>query len=237
MADWERETRDDYERKGFAHRSGFGAKPALLVVDFINGFTDPTTPLGGDFSAELEATAALQAAFRRGGLPIVYTTISYAPDLRDGGVFVKKVPSLGILQKGSPLTLVDDRIAPAPGEYVVEKKYASSFFGTDLDAYLRARGVDTVIITGCTTSGCVRASAIDSLQYGFYSIVVREAVGDRAQGPHEANLFDIDAKYADVLSLQEVLDYLGSITSAGGLAERANDDFSRWWQQGQRAKV
>ena len=131
---------------------------------------------------------------------VVYTTIAYEPDFRDAGLFIKKVPSLSILLKGSPMVEVDRRIAPLPGERVVEKKFASSFFGTDLAGYLKGLGVDTVIMTGCTTSGCVRASAIDSLQYGFLTVVVREGVGDRPEGTHEANLLDIDAKYGDVVS-------------------------------------
>jgi maleamate amidohydrolase len=233
MNDWHHNTRADYERKGFAGRSGYGRNPVLLVIDFINGFTDPTTPLGGDFSSELDATRQLQDAFRRAGLPIAYTTIAYAPDLRDGGIFVKKVPSLAILQKGSPLVEVDERIRPLPGERIVEKKYASAFFGTDLDLDLRSLGVDTVIMTGCTTSGCIRASAIDSLQYGYHTIVVREAVGDRAAGPHEANLFDIDAKYADVVPLADALGYLKSFAARDDFAARAQEDFARWWPRAQ----
>jgi maleamate amidohydrolase len=230
MADWQSKTRADYESKGFAGRSGYGESPALLIVDFINGFTDPAIPLGGDFARELNATRQMQEAFRRANLPIVYTTIAYAPDLSDAGIFVKKVPSLAILQKGSPLTEVDARIRPLPGEHIVEKKYASAFFGTDLDHLLRGRGVDTVIMAGCTTSGCIRASAIDSLQYGYHTIVVREAVGDRAPGPHEANLFDIDAKYADVVSVFAVIEYLGSFPKAEGFAAKAQEDFGRWWR-------
>jgi maleamate amidohydrolase len=234
MNDWQKSTRADYERKGFAGRSGYGRSPVLLIVDFINGFTDPTTPLGGDFAWQINATRDLQAAFRGAGLPIVYTTIAYTKDLHDGGLFVKKVPSLAILQKGSPLVEVDQRIRPLPGERVVEKKYASAFFGTNLDVDLRTLGVDTVVMTGCTTSGCIRASAVDSLQYGFHTIVVREAVGDRAAGPHEANLFDIDAKYADVVPLAEVLDYLRSFTASNEFAAKAQEDFDRFWPRAQR---
>jgi maleamate amidohydrolase len=234
MNDWQRSTRTDYERKGFAGRSGYGRSPVLLVVDFIKGFTDPSTPLGGDFAWEINATRQLQEAFRRGKLPIVYTTIAYAEDLHDAGIFVKKVPSLAILQRGSPLTEVDKRIEPMPGEKIVEKKYASAFFGTNLDVDLRLLGVDTVIMAGCTTSGCIRASAIDSLQYGYHTIVVREAVGDRAAGPHEANLFDIDAKYADVVDLAGALDYLRSFAESVDFAGRAQDDFDRWWPRAQR---
>ena len=222
----------DYKRKGFAERSGFGQKPVLLIVDFINGFTDPATPLGGDFSSQLAATNRLLPVFRMNGLPVVYTTIAYEPDFRDAGVWIKKVPSLSILLKGSPMVAIDDRVAPLPGERVVEKKYASAFFETDLAAHLRGLGVDTVIMAGCTTSGCIRASAIDSLQSGFLTVVVADAVGDRPEGTHEANLIDIDAKYGDVVSTQEVLDALQSITTAGGMAVRAYDDFNRWWNQG-----
>ncbi|MBT3330337.1 MAG: isochorismatase family protein [Rhodospirillaceae bacterium] len=235
MAEWERETRADYESKGFGVSSGFGTKPALLVVDFIVGFTDPTSPLGGDFSAELAVTAQLQTAFRKSGLPIVYTTVEYKEDLSDGGVFVKKVPSLGILRKGSPNCVVDATIKPLPGEKIISKNYASSFFGTDLDSYLRSQGVDTLVITGATTSGCVRASAVDSLQYAYHTIVVSDAVGDRAQGPHEANLFDIDAKYGDVINGAAVLDYLRSLANSG-FSDAARNDFETWWNQGRKAQ-
>lgn len=232
-------TLEDYKRKGFAERSGYGKKPALLIVDFINGFTDPSSPLGGDFSSQLEVTNQLLPVFRLNRLPVVYTTISYEPDFRDAGLFIKKVPSLAVLVKGSPLCEVDRRIQPQSTDKIVNKKYASSFFGTDLDGYLKGLGVDTIIMTGCTTSGCIRASAIDSLQYGFHTVVVREGVGDRAEGPHEANLFDIDAKYGDVVSLTETLQYLQSVTGAGELAGElsgefsaaARRDFQSWWAQ------
>ncbi len=231
MDDWQQATRDDYERKGLGVRAGYGARPVLLVVDFINGFTDPSTPLGGDLSSELAVTNELLAAFRVNGLPVVYTTIGYEADLRDAGMWIKKVPTLEILRKGTRMVEVDERVRPLDGEYVVEKKFASAFFGTDLDAYLKSLGADTIIMTGCTTSGCIRSSAIDSLQSGYYTIVVADAVGDRAQGPHEANLFDIDAKYGDVVSSREVLEWVRSLASAGGLAAKADDDFRRWWNE------
>jgi maleamate amidohydrolase len=234
MNDWQKSTRADYEQKGFAARSGYGRSPVLLIVDFINAFTDPKTPLGGDFAWEINATRQLLEAFRGGRLPIVYTTTAYGKDLRDGGVFVKKVPSLAILQQGSPLVEVDPRIEPLPGEKIIEKKYASAFFGTDLHGELRQLGVDTVVTAGCTTSGCIRASVIDSLQYGYHTIVVREAVGDRAAGPHEANLFDMDAKYADVVYLAEVLDYLRQFAQKAGFAAKAEEDFERFWPRAQR---
>ncbi len=211
MVDWKDETLESYKSKGFASRSGYGQLPGLLIVDFINGFTDPTSPLGGDFSSQLDATSALLSAFRAGGLPVAYTTVEYEHDYSDAGVFIEKVPSLAVLKKGSPMVAVDDRIAMHPGERLFSKRYASSFFGTDLDEWYRENSVDTCVIVGCTTSGCVRASAVDSLQYGYRTIVVRDGCGDRAEGPHEANLFDIDAKYGDVISLAECLAYVDSL--------------------------
>ena len=231
MAEDHQETAEDYRRKGFMNRSGYGTKPALLVVDFIYGFTDPTTPLGGDFSKELAVTANLLETFRAAQLPIVYTTIAYEPGFKDGGVFVKKIPSLKILEVGSKMVDVDNRIRPRPDEYVALKKYASAFFDTDVDAYLKARSVDTIIMTGCTTSGCIRASAIDSMQYGYLTVVVEEGVGDRAQGPHDANLFDIDAKYGDVVSVDEVNSYMKSLATNQEVGAQVLEDFNKWWRQ------
>ena len=236
MTDWQKKTLAEYQEKGFADRSGFGARPALLIVDFINGFTDPKSPLGGDFTNELAVTQRLQTAFRAANLPIAYTTIAYQPDFRDAGLFIKKVPALSVLVKGSASVEIDKRIRPQFDEYVVEKKFASAFFGTDLDDYLKGLGVDTIVMTGCTTSGCIRASAIDSLQYGYHTIVVSDGVGDRAQGPHEANLFDIDAKYGDVMPADQVLDYLRTLQSDTSASNHATgkgyDDFLSWWRTG-----
>ena len=221
--DWRSAAGAEYERKGFSARSGYGTRPALLIVDFIRGFTDPGTGLGGDYGAELAATAKLLAEFRSRALPVFFTTVAYEPHLRDAGLFVRKVPALEILIKGKEWVEVDERIRPRPSEPVVSKKYASAFFDTRLDMELRGLGVDTVVMAGCTTSGCIRASAVDSMQYGFHTVVVRDAVGDRAQTPHEVNLFDIDAKYGDVVSSGEALEYLR------GLGTTADDEFRRWW--------
>ena len=227
--DWQATTGAEYERKGFSSRSGYGTRPALLVVDFINGFTDPGTGLGGDYGAQLAVTAKLLKEFRARALPVFFTTVAYEPHLRDGGHFVAKVPALSILVKGSDWVKVDERIRPRPSEQVVLKKYASAFFDTRLDMELQGLGVDTVVIVGCTTSGCIRASAIDSMQNGFHTVVVRDAVGDRAQTPHEVNLFDIDAKYGDVVSSRDVLEYLRGLGQRGGLGATAGDEFQRWW--------
>jgi len=212
MNDWHDSTLASYKSKGFAERSGYGKRPALLIVDYIVGFTDPSTPLGGDFTSQLDATKQLLTRFRGADLPIFYTTVAYEPGYADAGVFIEKVPSLSILLEGSPMVEIDERIKPAPNDHVIVKKYASSFFATNLDSHLRNNGVDTLVIVGCTTSGCVRASAVDSLQYGYRTIVVREGCGDRAEGPHEANLFDMDAKYADVVSLDDCLVAIESVS-------------------------
>ena len=229
VGNWQSATGAEYERKGFSARSGYGTRPALLVVDFINGFTDSGTGLGGDFGAEVAVTAKLLAKFRARALPVFFTTVAYEPHLRDAGQFVAKVPALSILVKGSTWVKVDERIRPRPSEQVVVKKYASAFFDTRLEMELQGLGVDTVVMAGCTTSGCIRASAIDSMQHGFHTVVVRDAVGDRAKTPHEVNLFDIDAKYGDVVSSSEVLGYLRGLGESGGLGATAGDEFQRWW--------
>lgn len=197
-----------YRQRGLSRRVGFGDRPALLIIDFINAFTDPSSPLAADFGNEISATQQLLEMARVKHLLIFFTTTQYEEGYAEAGVFIKKVPSLEVLKKGSRLVQVDSRLQPRPGEHLLVKSYASAFFGTSLASTLSANRVDTLIVTGCTTSGCVRASAVDGCQHGFRTIVVAEAVGDRAQPPHEANLFDIDAKYGDVVSLAETLQYL-----------------------------
>jgi maleamate amidohydrolase len=188
-----------------------GKRPAILVVDFSCGFTDPACALGSDLADEVEATRRLLDAARAKGLPVVFTTIGFEPSLKDGGLWLQKVPSLGDLQIGGRWVEIDPRLAPREDETIVLKKGASAFFGTNLAAILISQGVDSVVLCGATTSGCIRATAIDLLQYGFPAMVPRECVGDRAEAPHEANLFDIHAKYADVVSLDDALAYVESI--------------------------
>jgi nicotinamidase-related amidase len=207
----DKETTEFYQQRGFGGRVGFGKRPALLIIDFINAFTDLSSPLASDLNAPVEATRKLLAVARPRGIPIFFTTVQYDEGFADAGVFIKKVPSLAVLKAGSPMVEIDERLKPQPGEHVIVKKYASAFFGTSLWSTLTAERVDTVLIAGCTTSGCVRASAVDACQTGFHTIVVEEAVGDRAALPHQANLFDIDAKYGDVVSLETALTYLGKI--------------------------
>ncbi|MCS6874718.1 MAG: isochorismatase family protein [Pyrinomonadaceae bacterium] len=203
-----RQARKIYKERGFAASVGFGKKPALLIIDFINGFTDSNCPLGSNFDFEVDSTAKLLSIFRKKSLPVHFTTTVYDEKLISAGVFSKKIPSLSYLREGSKWVLIDDRLKPEEGEVVWVKHYASAFFGTSLSSALRTQNVDTLVITGCTTSGCVRASAVDSCQHGFHTIVVRDCVGDRLRSAHEANLFDLDAKYADVLAIQDVIKYL-----------------------------
>jgi len=189
---------------GFGGRAGAGARPALVVVDLVNGFTDPESPLWCDADAAVAATARLLDAARAAGAPVAFTTVQYdEAGARVAQAFLAKIPALRTLGAGSRWTRVDERIAPRTGEPVLAKLFASAFFGTPLAAMLAAERADTVVVTGASTSGCVRATAVDALQHGYRVVVPREAVADRQAGPHEAALFDIDAKYGDVVALDE----------------------------------
>jgi nicotinamidase-related amidase len=207
------EARKVYEQARLGQSLTWGERPGILVVDFTCGFTDPACALGSDLTREVEATRRLLDAARAKGHPVVFTTIGLEPHTKDGGLWVQKAPALAELQLGGPWVEVDPRLDPHDDEPVVLKKGASGFFGTNLATILLTQGVDTVVLCGATTSGCIRATAIDLLQYGWPTLVPRDCVGDRAQAPHEANLFDIQAKYADVVSLQEALEYVESVPS------------------------
>ena len=209
---WGADTEELYAERGFGTRIGFGRRPALLVIDMTRAFCDPSYKVGCDQTSTLEAIARLLAASRSADIPVYFTTIAYRPDGQDGGVFLEKIPTLLELQLDDPAcSEFDPRIAPAEGEGIVAKKYPSAFFGTSLASMLISRGVDTLILSGCSTSGCVRATAIDAVSYGYRVIVPEEAVADRVPGPHYASLFDIDAKYGDVLALAEVVEHLGAL--------------------------
>jgi nicotinamidase-related amidase len=210
------EARRIYAEARLGESVTMGSRPAVLVVDFSCGFTDPASTLGADLTAEVEATKRLLDAARTKGLRAIFTTIGYEPNLQDGGLWLQKVPSLGELQVGGRWVEIDPRLEPREDETIVLKKGASAFFGTNLASILITQGVDTVVLCGATTSGCIRATAIDLLQYGYPTLVPRECVGDRAQAPHDANLFDIQAKYADVVSLDETLAYVESVPTAVG---------------------
>ncbi|MHA3976758.1 isochorismatase family protein [Halovulum sp. GXIMD14794] len=181
-----------------------GRRTALIVVDFVNGFLDPEMFGGGNTLEAAQATEPELAAFRDRDLPVVFTRIVYAADGSDAGVWCEKVPRLRDLTEDTPASHVADILRPVPGELVVRKTQASAFFGTGLGDVLRARGVDTVAVAGATTSGCVRATVVDAVSANFRPYVLSDCVGDRAQGPHEANLFDMQQKYANLISSDEV---------------------------------
>jgi maleamate amidohydrolase len=204
------EAREVYARARIGERIGLRERPAVLVVDFSCGFTDPSCALGSDLTTEVEATRRLLDTTRARGLPAIFTSIGYDDDLTDAGIWPEKMPALSELRLGTRWVEIDPRLGRLPNEPVVLKKGASAFFGTNLTAILAARTIDSVILCGATTSGCIRATAVDLLQHGYPTVVPRECVGDRAQVPHEANLFDIQAKYAEVLTLEEVLAALSS---------------------------
>jgi nicotinamidase-related amidase len=197
--------------EGFGGRGGFGRRPALVVIDMTLGFTDPQSPLACDLEGPVAEIRKLLAAARRAEIPIAFTTVAYREsDNLTAAAFIDKVPALLTLEAGTRWAEIDPRIAPQKTEPVLNKLFASGFFGTGLSSLLTAAGVDTLIITGASTSGCVRATAVDALQYGFRPVVPREAVGDRNEQAHEANLYDIDAKYGDVVPMGKVLAYLES---------------------------
>jgi maleamate amidohydrolase len=199
-------TRRVYEQRGLGNRQGAGSRPALVVIDFSAGFTDPESPLHCDCDDALEMTAALLAAAREHGAPVFFTTVAYdEAGLKAAEAFIAKAPPLATLAEGSRWVEIDERIAPRPDEPVLAKLFASGFFGTPLAAMLTAAGCDTVIVVGASTSGCVRATAVDALQHGFRVVVPRDAVADRAQAAHNASLTDIDGKYGDVVSGSEAL--------------------------------
>lgn len=195
-----------YAERGFGGRQGAGRRPALVIVDFVYGFTDPSSPLRCDADSAVEATARLLDAARQAGAPVVFTTVAYdEADKKVAQAFIAKSPALAQLTPDSRLAAVDERIAPREGEPVLRKLFASAFFGTPLQALLTANGCDTLVVTGASTSGCVRATVVDGLQHGLRVVVPRDAVADRAQSAHEASLTDIDAKYGDVVDLDEAI--------------------------------
>ena len=208
------EVRGDYLRRGFASRIGWGARPAVLVVDLTAGFTDPTTPLGADLSDVIAATNRVLEVARPAAIPVIFTSIAYADPAVEGGHWVQKIPALEILREGTPLVEVDPHLGRRLNEPVIIKRFASAFAGTSLYAMLQMLRVDTLVLCGTSTSGCIRASAVDAVQLGFRCIVPEEAVGDRARLPHEANLFDIDSKYGDVVSLAEAISTITRLGSA-----------------------
>ena len=201
----------DYSKAGFGGSIQPGARPALLIIDFVRAYLDPECSLYAGVEQELAQAVRLLGECRKAGIPIFHTCVEYDAAGIEGGVFYRKVPALSNLVKGSPYCAFGEGLEPAEGEVVITKKYPSAFFGTHLAATLASLGVDTLLICGLTTSGCVRASTVDALQYGYIPIVVREATGDRDERPHEANLFDISKKFGEVISMDLAREYLASL--------------------------
>lgn len=207
---------DNYAAGGFGQSLQPGQRPALLVIDFVRAYLLPGSPLYAGVDDARAACQELLAAARKAAIPVVHTNVQYQRGGRDGGVFFRKVPALASFEAGAhpELAAFAEGLEPLPGETVITKQYASAFFGTTLSSTLTALGVDTVLIAGVSTSGCIRASTVDACQHGFVPLVVRDAVGDRHAAPHEANLFDLQAKYAEVVSLEQAQAYLKRIAGS-----------------------
>ena len=206
---------ENYAGGGFGHALQPGRRPALIVVDFVMAYLKPGSPLYAGVEATRDACILLLEAARTAGIPVLHTNVRFQAGGRDGGVFFRKLPALRCFADGADpeLARFDPALEPAPGETVITKQYASAFFGTTLSSTLTALGVDTLLIAGVSTSGCIRATALDACQHGFIPWVVRDAVGDRHPAPHEANLFDLQAKYAEVVSLETARRYLSGLTA------------------------
>ncbi|MFD7204284.1 isochorismatase family protein [Streptomyces sp. NPDC059893] len=201
---------DGAHGNAFSGRVGWGSRPALLVIDLVRAYTEPDGPFAlPEADAVVDATAALVAAARSGGHPVLWTTARYAPNMADGGLFARKVPALRAFAADADGGWGEQTLTPGPDDVIVVKQYASAFFGTSLASTLRTSGVDTLVIAGVSTSGCVRAGAMDALNHGIRPQVVRQACGDRTPELHENNLADLDAKYADVVDTAEALLHLG----------------------------
>lgn len=201
----------DYAAAGFAGRLGWGSRPAVVAIDVCRAYLDPESPLYAGVEDALASIGRLVEAARAAGVPVIWTRVEYEPGGADGGVFYEKVSSLAHFQRGGPLGDFLPEVSPLEGERVVTKQYPSAFFGTGLAEQLHAEGIDTIVLCGFSTSGCVRASCVDAVSSRFRPIVVAEACGDRDVRPHEANLFDMGAKYGDVVSESDAIAHLRSL--------------------------
>lgn len=201
---------EDYAQAGFGGALGFGKNPVLLIIDMCMAYLDPAAPLYAGIQAEAKNIERLLASFRSAGRPVVHTRVEYVPGGADGGLFYKKISALSCFDKGNPFADPPPELASADGEIVVTKQYASAYFGTSLASTLSAMGCDSVVITGVSTSGCVRASALDTIQNGFIPLVVEDACGDRDENVHKANMFDLSAKYADLVTTNQVVEKLAA---------------------------
>ncbi len=202
---------DDNYAKAYGQRAGFGKRPALLLIDFVQGYFDPSCDLYADVDDTLASALRVREAAHAADIPVILTNVVYHPKALDGGRFYEKAKPLRYFLSGNPMGAWPEGLEPTEDELIISKQYPSAFFGTSLAATLTSLGVDNVILTGLTTSGCVRASCVDAMSHGFITTVVRDAVGDRHSDPHEANLFDMDAKYADVVSEEAIITHLQNL--------------------------
>ncbi len=201
---------ENYKR-AYDRRVGFGQRPALILIDFCQGYFDPGCDLYAEVDDALQSALRVREAARAAGIPVILTNVVYHPSALDGGRFFEKAAPLKNFLKGNPMGAFGPGLEPFDDELVISKQYPSAFFGTSLASTLTAMGVDSVLLTGLTTSGCVRASCVDAMSHGFRTAVVAEACGDRHEAPHQANLFDMNAKYADVVSEAEAIAFLASL--------------------------
>ncbi len=203
----------NYARAGYHAKQSRGSRPALILIDFAKAYFDPAAPLFGGEGCQtaLDNAARLAPAARKAGIPVIFTEVKYQPGGRDGGAFYAKVPALSCFDAGAETQELAPPLTVEADDIVITKQYPSAFFGTSLAATLQWLKVDTLLLTGVTTSGCVRASCIDSISHGFVTLVVEDAVGDRAEGPHQANLFDMSAKYADLLTTDDAIAYFDDL--------------------------
>ena len=202
-----------YKDAGFGASVPRGDKPAILVVDYSYGFTDTQYPTAADMSAEIAATRRLTDFARQAGMPVIYTTIAYTPLEAKSLPWLKKATGMAALKVGTRLVEIDEACGMTDADALIVKHGASAFFGTNLAAILTGAGVDTLIVTGATTSGCVRASVVDAVQSGFNTLVPADCCADRAKAPHDANLYDMGQKYADVTDSEDILAWLQSVAN------------------------
>ena len=200
----------NYARAGYHAAQTWGQRPAVVLIDFANAYFEPNSPLYGGEGCQkaLDHAVGLADAARAAGVPVILTEVKYEPGGANGGAFYAKVPALAYFDEGKPTQALQAPLSVQPGDHLITKQYPGAFHGTDLDALLKRLGVDTLLLAGLTTSGCVRATCIEAISHGYVTLVVEDAVGDRADGPHDANLFDMSAKYADLLSTKEAAEYL-----------------------------
>jgi maleamate amidohydrolase len=205
---------DDYAAAGFGRTLVPGNRPALLMIDFARAYFDTESPLYASVEAVREQAVILADAARSAAIPVIFTRVEYVPGdpTRDGGIFTQKIAALACFKVGNPMGDFTAELAPVDGDIVISKQYPSAFFGTELASTLKAQNIDTCVIAGLSTSGCVRATALDALCNGFVPLVVEDACGDRDARVHDASIFDLRAKYAEIVSTEAMLGYFGSLS-------------------------